>query len=541
MRLVLQYFRKAVTLFPKLFTVSMFLAIFLTGLDVIMPWLLRMYLQVLTERNSYYFLAIGIALFALYLLFRVLVKTKWYVSLDRFGGKYIESLSLCLEDSLARTYYSDIEKTGPSIIRNILFSDVLNVFRVIGHHVPSMLSAIIVIIACITITSVHSIATSAYIFCAALLGFSISWFSRKIIAKYAGKTNAKLKQHDSWCAQFIELLPLIQNHNILNYYKSKTSANLNDFVETAVDEDQKSIFWSGLSNAYHVLFSLSLSAILALPLSGNSIPDLVFYTMIADIVMEQSQKIEMMIQQIMKQRISFVHVSELLNLTHRTGTSAANQISRIDFVDVGYTYNNGITALNNVSCKIEKGELIRLAGANGSGKSTFIKLLTGLYRCTNGKILLNGTVIEGFSKESINNQILYIDQDEQFLDENFKLYLELITSQDLDPAKYSNLCAQISLIDDGRIIQRNGKSLSAGQRKKLLLLKFLLRAETASVLILDEITAGLDAETTKQVYTQIKRVAENGKKIILVIDHNAPSDLVFTHTFRFLNGTIEFD
>lgn len=541
MRLVLQYFRKAVRSFPKLFAISMLMAIFLTGLDVIMPWLLRMYLKILTELNSYYFLAIGIAFFALYLLVKVLVKTKWYVSLDCFGGKYIEKLSLHLQESLANTYYSEIEKVGPSITRNILFSDVLNMFRVIGHHVPSMLSAIIVIVACITITSVHSILTSVYIFCAALLGFAISWFSRKIIAKYAGNTNSKLKQHDSWCAQFVELLPLIQNHNIIDYYKSKTSANLNEFVETAVAEDKKSIFWSGLSGAYHTLFSLALSAILALPISGNSIPDLVFYTMVADIVMEQSQKIETMIQQIMKQRISFVHVDELLDLTHRTGTSTVNQIDDIDFVGVDYIYSNGVVALNNVSCKIEKGELIRLTGANGSGKSTFIKLLMGLYRCSNGKIFLNGVSIENFAKESINAQILYIDQDEQFLDESFKYYLELITSQNLDPVKYSDLCAQISLVDDGRVIQRNGKSLSVGQRKKLLLLKLLLGLETASVLILDEITAGLDAETTKQVYAQIKRVAESGKKIILVIDHNAPSDLDFTHTIRFINGTIEFD
>ncbi len=541
MRLILQYFRRAVRSLPKLFAISMFMAIFLTGLDVIMPWLLRIYLNILTELNSYYFLAIGIAFFALYLLVKVLVKTRWYVSLDRFGGKYIEKLSLQLEDSLAITYYSEIEKVGPSITRNILFSDVLNMFRVIGHHVPSMLSAIIVIIACIAVTSVHSITTSIYIFCAALMGFAISWFSRKIIAKYAGNTNAKLKQHDSWCAQFVELLPLIQNHNIINYYKSKTSTNLNEFVETAVAEDQKSIFWSGLSGAYHTLFSLSLSAMLALPISGNSIPDLIFYTMVADIVMEQSQKIEMMIQQIMKQRISFVHVDKLLNLTYRTGTSTVNRIDKIDFVDVDYTYSNGLTALNNVSCKIEKGDFVRLVGANGSGKSTFIKLLMGIYRCSDGKILLNGATIENLSKESINNQILYIDQDEQLLDESFKYYLELITSKNIDPAKYSDLCAQISLVDDGRTIQRNGKSLSAGQRKKLLLLKFLLGLETASVLILDEITAGLDVETIEQVYAQLKRIAESAEKIIFVIDHNAPSDLGFTHTIRFLNGTIKFD
>lgn len=538
MKLIFRFFQKAVCLVPKLFAVSMLLALALTVMDTFMPWVLRLYLEQLTEQNSYALLGIGIALFALYLLAKVFLNIRWYVSLDEFGGKYIEKLSVSLERSLAESYYSEVEQIGTAVVRNILFTDVLNVFRVIGHHIPSMLSAAVMILACLIFSSVYSKATTLYILAAAIIGFLISWCSRKIVAKYAGQTNAKLKEHDRWCSQYVALLPLVQNHNILNYFQEKTGDNLEDFVKTAIAEDKKTLFWSGVAGSYHTLFSIFLSALLALPVSGNSIPDFAFFTMIAGLVMEQAQKVEMLFQQVMKQYISFVHVDRLQNLPHRAGQTPAEPIASIDFSSVSFSYTDKTAALREVSCGMRRGQIIHLSGANGSGKSTFIKLLTGLYRRTGGEILINGKDIESFSKESLNDQILYIDQDEQCLNEGFQTYIELITAQALDAERYQELISKVNLLDDGRVIQENGKSLSVGQRKKLMLLKLLLRMDSASVIILDELTAGLDADTTELVYGYIRQAAEKGDKIILVVDHNMPGSVHFTHSFHFQDGTV---
>lgn len=251
MKLIFRYFRRAIRMFPGLFAVSMLLIFGLTAMDTFIPWGLRKYLDKLIEQNNYSVFMMGIILFAGYLLIRVFVNIRWYISLDHFGGRYIEALSLSLERAMAGTYYSEIEKIKPGIIRNVLFTDVLNVFRVVGHHVPSMLGAFTVILACIAVSFAYSVKLTAFIFGTAALGFLISWCSRKILSKTAGATNAKLKVHDSWCTQFVEMLPLIQSHNILDYYQKHTSANLEDFIETAVVEDKKTIFWSGIVSGYH--------------------------------------------------------------------------------------------------------------------------------------------------------------------------------------------------------------------------------------------------------------------------------------------------
>lgn len=276
MKLIFRYFGRAVHLVPKLFAVSMGLIFLLTAMDTLVPWGIRKYLEELTKQNNYFVLLAGLIFFAGYLLGKIFINMAWYVSLDHFGGKYIEALSLSLESAMAGTYYSEIEKIQPAVIRNVLFTDVLNVFRVVGHHIPSLLGALAVILACVLVSLFYDVKLTVFIFVAAGIGFLISWCSRKILAKTAGQTNARLKVHDGWCTQFVEMLPLIQNHNILGYYQEHTSENLKSFIDTAIMEDKRTLFWTGLVQGYHSLFSIALSAFLAIPMAGNSVPDLVF-------------------------------------------------------------------------------------------------------------------------------------------------------------------------------------------------------------------------------------------------------------------------
>lgn len=537
MKLIFQYFYRAVQCFPRLFIISMLLSISLTVMDIFLPWGLRKYLDQLAEENSYMVLIIGVGLFAVYLFIKIFVNIRWYVSLDRFGGKYIASLSLSLQEKMAETYYSEIEKVRPEIIRNVLFTDVLNVFRVIGHQIPCMLGAFTVIIACLLVSLVYSVQLTGFIFLAAIIGFLLSWCSRKILAKSAGHTNAKLKIYDGWCTQIVEMLPLIQSHNILHYYQEHTKENLDEFIETAIVEDKKTLFWSGITNSYHSLFTICLSALLAIPVSGNSIIDLVFFTMVADLVMQQTQMMETMFQQIIKLYVSFSHVDELRSLSCKGGNVIAEKIETVEFKKVSFSYPSKVNVLKNISCYLKRGDVIHLTGINGSGKSSFIKMIVGLYPPTQGEIFLNGRAIEEYLRTSLNRQILYINQDEKCLNETFQKYLEIITSRKLEDEQYRDLLHQVAL-EDERIIERNGDSLSVGQRKKLFILKFIICQEEASVIILDELTAGLDVQTTRWMNNFIKTIAEERNKIILLIDHNLEDKTYFTKELLFENGKI---
>lgn len=536
MKLIFGYFKRAICKFPRHFLVSMGLILMITGLNTFVPVGLRQFLAEVEKSNSYGTIVLGIGFFTLYLFIQVFVKIAWYESLDRFGGKYIESLTLDAERALAEASYYDIDRIKPSVVRNVLYTDIFNVLRIIGHTAPSMLGAIAVILAALATSFVHEHRMTVLILFATVLGIILSLCSRKILSKTAGKTNSKMKVHDAWCTQFVEMLPVIQNNNILPYYQQKTSDNLRDFIETAIKEDRHTIFWSEIISGYHSLFSIILSALLAIPLAKNSIANLMFFTMIANLTMEQAQLLETQFQALIKTHVSFSHVDELLNLPKRQTGNEEKAFSSITFCDVDFLYPNGTQGLRSISCSIRKGDFIRLSGSNGSGKSTFIKLLTGLYPPNDGEILLDGIPLSDYAQDELNRRILYVSQDEKCLNETFQRYLTIITGRSLEHEQFLELLDCVRLPADDRTISENGNSLSVGQRKKLLVLKLMLKLEDASVIILDELTAGLDTETTQQVFDLVREIAAAGDKIILFVDHNCEEEMHFTHEFHFESG-----
>lgn len=526
MKLILKYFGEALRKFPKLFLGSMGIVLLLTGMNALIPWGLRQYLMQMTEKDDYRVLVIGIGAFAVYLLIQIGVQICRYLALDKFGGSYMEELTLSLEKTMAETSYSEIEKQG-NVIRNILYTDVLNVMCVIDHMFPSMISSVAVAVVCVGVSFFYELKVTLFILTAMFIGIFLSWLSRKHLSGNSRQTNQKMKAHDANCTQFVEMLPMVQSNDILPYYQGKTSFHVWDFIKTSMKEDASVVFWSEAVRSYHYLFTIALSAVLAIPAAGNSVPNLVFFTMIANLVLENVQSAEMYFQQMMRSHASFLHIEELRKLPKCNGNENIEKIESIAFQNVDFTYANGVSALQGISYDLKKGDRIRLLGHNGSGKSTFIKLLTGMYVPTKGQLLVNGKPLQEYSRQSLNHQILYINQDEKCLNETFKTYLEILTGKEITKERYEELIKLVELPEDERVIEGNGSSLSVGQRKKLLVMKLLLRFDEASVIILDELTAGLDVETTEKVHGLLQELFAKEGKILIMVEHLSECGLAF--------------
>lgn len=539
MSLLVRYFREAIRRFPKSFWAAMGMTALLTLTDTIIPWGMRAFLDKVITTQDYRILWAGCAIFAVFLLIQIFLNIQRFAILDRFGGQYIADLTLTVEAAMTHTAYSEIEKMQPQVIRNILYTDVMNVFRGIGHFIPSMIGAAAVLLASLVLGFFCDTWLAIYICTAIALGLLLSWASRKILSRVAGQTNGKLKIHDAWCSQFVEMLPLIQTNNILGYYQEKTQNNLSSFITTAIKEDKKTYFWTGLVSGYHTLFSIVLSALLAIPAANGKISNLVFFTMLANLAMQQAQALESLFQQCVRMYPSFCHVDSLRQLPRRRGNIELDTILTLDFENVSFTYPNGVEALRNVNCHMRAGDAIQLSGSNGSGKSTFIKLITDLYRPTQGKLRFNTQPADCFSQQTRNQQILYINQDEKLLNETFRNYLSSISGRNISQEEYHRLIELLDLPDDNREISENGSSLSVGQRKKLLILKMLLRQSEASVIILDEVAAGLDVETVNLFYQSVETLAKQGNKIVILVDHTLESKPFINKHFEFNHGLCE--
>ncbi|MGN1234663.1 MAG: ATP-binding cassette domain-containing protein, partial [Christensenellaceae bacterium] len=435
-----------------------------------------------------------------------------------FGGKYIKYLSLRMQDTLTNARLSDIH-IKPDTIKHILYYDILSVYSVIAVQLPMAVKSLIVTIVAILIGFFFGALYASVILIAFIIGLLLSLASRKMISSASRRTNIKMKAQSSVSSEFVDNLSLSQMNSLGRYYADKTASSIDEFIFTAKREDLKTYFWYGIVENYNQLFSIILSALLALPFAGGSIVNLVFFTMLADIIMTQGMNVQNSLLGIMKTRVCFENVEGILNLKGRKNCLHIKNIHCIEMQDITFAYRSDRYVFQNFSCKLERGDAVRISGANGSGKSTFAKLICGLYTPQAGRIIFNNSPLCDIAQDDINRSILYISQEEPLLNEKVSVYLSLIADRALQEGEFISLCNQTGFKEGDVPILEEGKNLSPGQRKKIMMMKYLLLKDRASVIIIDEAFAGLDG-SGRETFSQILNydIAINNK-IYIIIEH----------------------
>jgi ATP-binding cassette subfamily B protein len=213
----------------------------------------------------------------------------------------------------------------------------------------------------------------------------------------------------------------------------------------------------------------------------------------------------------------------------------------IEFKKVSFVYPNGKKALENISFTLSTGEKIALVGANGAGKSSIIKLLSGHYFPTQGEVLINGHSIRDIDLPYYRAQIGPAFQD--FGSYLLNLRQNVIMGESNNDEKYvvqafkkvgleEVLHAHGLDIQLGR--QFGGIELSGGQWQKLALARALYK--DSSLMILDEPTASLDPLSEKEIYKQFAATAT--EKTMIFVTHRLNSITLADKILLFDEGTL---
>lgn len=217
------------------------------------------------------------------------------------------------------------------------------------------------------------------------------------------------------------------------------------------------------------------------------------------------------------------------------------------FENVSFSYPKAEKyVLHHLNLTLHAGEKLAVVGVNGAGKSTFIKLLLGLYEPTEGRILLNGVDIREYKKSSYYRIFAPVFQDVELfafpLAENVSMKTPEETRQDK---------AEKCLIDAGfkekleslekgmntellKVISEEGVDLSGGERQKLALARALYKE--APVVVLDEPTAALDALAEHKLYCDFDKLI--GTKTAVYISHRLSSTRFCSRVVLFENGEV---
>lgn len=520
MNLMFKYFFQAVKNNKKYFFISLIILLCICIINIAIPFLLHIFLNNISEEIKIFYLSTGILCFLLLYLFTILLDILWNISLDKFAGNYIHSLLKTCQIKLTTTYMENIDTLRPNIIKSILFGDILDVFRIVGRSIPVIISSVLIIIGVSTISLIMDFKTTLFILSSILFGVILAFLSQKKLDRVGEKTNQSIKALNSINIEFVDMISMIQVNDLTEYYNSKTRKMVNNFITSAINEDKKIYFWNGLVTNYNSLFSLILSIILSLPLANNSLTNMAFFILLSNILIQYSQKLELIIQQIMHSRICFKNLENIINLPQRNGTQKIEKIDNIFFDKVSFSYPETEKLIfKDFSFRLEKGDCLKIEGQNGSGKTTFVKLLTNLYSVHSGKIYYNDIDIKDFLPRALIQKVLYINQEETFINESIEDYFNILTKNNFNQNTSLNLYKELLDLEFNKTIANNGANLSVGQRKKILILKFLSLYQNADLIILDEIFAGLDLKTKDFFTKKLNEIIAKEQKIFIFISH----------------------
>lgn len=194
------------------------------------------------------------------------------------------------------------------------------------------------------------------------------------------------------------------------------------------------------------------------------------------------------------------------------------RIASIKLENVTVRYPGNVDALKSLSLVFEPGIYI-LVGPNGSGKTTLLDVAAGIRKPSTGRVVVNDAInLYGLDEEtraSIRREtIAYMLQEDIFLDhlnvvENLKFFFKTIDE--------SEVVALMKKLGVGSLADRYPAALSGGEKRKISFIRTYLKAVNSSLVLLDEPTSHMDADSVNVVKDMILELWERDKKKIIII------------------------
>lgn len=220
-----------------------------------------------------------------------------------------------------------------------------------------------------------------------------------------------------------------------------------------------------------------------------------------------------------------------------------SNINSININNLSFKYKSRENfILNKLNLKLNKGDILIIKGANGTGKTTLIKLILKLYDDYSGSILINNKSLKEIDDMSIKENISIVSQKVFLFNDSIKNNILYGIKCNVTEEKYRYVLKVVNLEDfikslpmgDETIIGERGLSLSGGQIQKIAIARALIK--DSDVCIYDEASSNIDTYGKKALKSIIKNNNEN--KINILIEHSDYYDDIGTKIIEFNNNDL---
>ena len=378
-----------------------------------------------------------------------------------------------------------------------------------------------------------------------------------VAAKSLGKRIGKVSTEAQLESGFFNthLIEVFKNHQLIKIFQQEENENskLSDIINRLKEKTKKIGFifvratpimetLTGIMIAALIYFAGKL--VISDELAVNNFFSFLAAMMLAYQPVRSLATLNMGIHQGLSAASRILPIVDLENKINEKVTTSELFIEKgnIEFSDVNFKYKNANDmVLKSINLKIIGGQMNALVGHSGAGKSTILNLIPRFFNCTNGDILIDNQSIYDSSIFSLRKNISLVSQNTTLFDDTIKFNIKYANPEASDEEMVS--AAKNAFADEfiqklpnkyETIIGEDGVRLSGGEKQRLSIARAILKK--TSIILLDEATSSLDAETENKIQQGLNYLTKN--KTTVVIAHRLSTILNSKKIFVIDDGQI---
>ena len=510
----------------KIFLALIF-SIVIAGSTAAVAWLLDPAIKkIFVEKNKDFMLLIPIAIIAAFTIKGIslyLVRT----TMIKVGAAIEKEIQYDLTKAVINADTQVLEKKHSGTYIGHLLFDAALIIQLVSTAVLNLIKDSLTLIALLGLMFYQNWRLSLF----AIIMIPLATITARSLGKRTGKITTQLQEKIGMITTYLS--EILKNSKIIKTYQKEQFEfqRADKFLEEAKEKGQK----------------MGIVLVRATPimevLTGIMLAGLIYYSAI--MVRDGALEINNFFSFLAAMMLSYQPVRSLatLNIGINQGLSGARRVlavideerkiydninakdlvidkAKIEYKDVSFAYDAKKEILKSINLKIEGGDIIALVGHSGAGKTTIMNLIPRFYNASNGEILIDNQSIYNISLFSLRKNISLVSQDITLFDDTVLTniaYADSKASEEkiLEACKFSAVHDFVEKLPEkyNTIIGENGVRLSGGEKQRISIARAILK--NAPIILLDEATSSLDADTEYKIQEAIMYLTKNKTTIII--------------------------
>lgn len=512
----------------KLF-ICFFLSLILCGLSILMPMISAKMLLSMTD--GFFFVLLKFALFSL--IVDICYGFCNYVY-NRIFSRYLVNITLALQSEIAKETLkleiSELDRKSSGVFLDRINSDtreIANIFTELGSAVTDVLTNIGVLLAILIVNRIMFV----FFLSTLIILFILENIRMKKAFEIDKKRRKLAEKNTGLVGELIRGVRDIKSLNAGDNFLSSTTSKLEEALDKNYDMQKINFsynFWIGVCRSVISFLFIFLGVVL---INNNTLSISAFLVIFLykDRVQGLLRYITFVIELLKKFNISCDRVFDIIDdekfKKEEFGTYHKRKLDgELEFKNVYFSYDGSNDVLKDVSFKISNHETVSFVGRSGSGKSTILSLINGLYKLSDdrGDILIDNKSIKEYDEDSLRNNIAFVTQNPYIFNMSIRDNLKIVDAN-ISDKKMKEVCEIAALSDFieslpdkyDTLVGEGGLTLSGGQRQRLAIARALLKK--TDIILLDEATSALDNETQNEIKKAINNM--RGDYTIIIVAH----------------------